>query len=85
MSDIKLLYLLVDRMREKKCLQEALSILHRNGANNANIPAVLEADLAPIVVSETDDTGRQKKQVTDAHSKDGLFDKPADPDAPWRP
>ncbi len=34
--------------------QEAVSILHRNGANNANIPLALESDLAPILGTETD-------------------------------
>ena len=56
--------------------QEALSILHRNGANNANIPDALEADLAPIIGTETEDTGRKQKLVIKAPARDDFFDAP---------
>lgn len=56
--------------------QEALAILHRNGANNANIPDALEADLAPIIGTETEHTGRQQKLVVKAPSRDDFFDAP---------
>jgi hypothetical protein len=56
--------------------QEALGILHRNGANNANIPDALEADLAPILGTEADDSGSQHKQVIDARSRDSFFEAP---------
>ena len=65
--------------------QEALGILHRNGANNANIPDVLEADLAPILGSETDETARQHEQVIDARARDSFFAAPGTPGEPGDP
>jgi len=65
--------------------QEVLAILHRNGANNANIPPALEADLAPILGTETDDSGRQHYQGIDARSRDSFFEPPAGPDSPGDP
>jgi hypothetical protein len=56
--------------------QEALAILHRNGANNANIPDPLEAELAPILGTETDDTGQRPGQAIDTRSKDTFFSGP---------
>lgn len=56
--------------------QDALAILHRNGANNANIPDALEADLAPILGTEPEDTGRKLKPVSDTHSTDSFFGTP---------
>ncbi len=65
--------------------QEALAILHRNGANNANIPDALEAELAPILGLETDDTVRLPEQVIDARSRDSFFEPPGGPDSPGDP
>ena len=53
--------------------QEALGILHRYGANNANIPDALEGDLAPILGTQTGDTGPQPEPVVDAGSNDTFF------------
>ncbi len=53
--------------------QEALGILHRNGANNANVPDALEADIAPILGTETGDTRPQPEPVVDAGSNDTFF------------
>ena len=53
--------------------QEALAILHHNGANNANIPDALEPELAPILGAETDETSHQQKQAIDARSTDTFF------------
>ena len=65
--------------------QEALTILHRNGANNANIPAALEAELAPILGPEAVGTVRQSEQPIDARSSDSFFEAPAGPDSPGDP
>ena len=62
--------------------QEALGILHRNGANNANIPDALEADLAPILGSETDATASRSRRVTGPHSEDSFFDPKINPQTP---
>jgi hypothetical protein len=65
--------------------QEALTILHRNGANNANIPAALEAELAPILGPEAVGTARQSEQPVDARSRDSFFESPAGSDSPGDP
>lgn len=65
--------------------QEALTILHRNGANNANIPDALEAELAPLLGSEAVGAARQSKQPIDARSRDSFFEPPAGPDSPGDP
>ena len=65
--------------------QEALAILIRNGANNANIPNALEAELAPILGREAVGPARQSKQPIDARSRDSFFEPPAGPDSPGDP
>ena len=65
--------------------QEALTILHRNGANNANIPAALEAELIPILGLEAVGTVRQSQQPIDARSRDSFFESPAGADSPGDP
>ena len=63
--------------------QEALGILHRNGADNANIPDALEAELAPILGAEMGETGRPPEQAPDPFAKEGFFG--GTPEAPGRP
>jgi hypothetical protein len=65
--------------------QEAVGILIRNGANNANIPEALEAELAPILGPEAVSTARQSEQPIDARSRDSFFEPPAGPDSPGDP
>ena len=65
--------------------QEALGILLRHGANNADIPEALEAELAPILGPEAIGTARQSQQPIDARSRDSFFEPPAGPDSPGDP
>jgi len=65
--------------------QEALAILQRHGANNANIPDALEAELAPILGREAGGTARQSAQPIDARSRDSFFEPPGGPDSPGDP
>ena len=65
--------------------QEALEILLRNGANNADIPDALKAELAPIVGHEAVDPTGQSNQPSDARSKDSFFEPPAGPGSPGDP
>ena len=65
--------------------QEALGILLRHGANNADIPEALQAELAPILGPEAVATAGQSRQPIDARSRDSFFEPPAGPDSPGDP
>ena len=65
--------------------QEAVAILQRNGANNADIPDALKAELAPMLDPEAAGTARQSEQPIDARSRDSFFEAPAGPDSPGDP
>ena len=65
--------------------QEAVAILDRNGANNADIPEALQAELAPILGSLAVGPARQSEQPIDARSRDSFFEPPAGPDSPGDP
>lgn len=64
--------------------QEALGILHRNGANNANIPDPLEPELAPVLGIETEQTSGQQ-QVPGTASIGDFFSKPGEHETPPAP
>jgi hypothetical protein len=60
--------------------QEALAILHRNGANNANIPDALEPEIAPALGLETNQSTGQSQQVPDTAAADDFFSRPGEQD-----
>ena len=64
--------------------QEALAILHRNGANNANIPDPLEPELAPVLGIETDQTNGQQQVRGNVASGD-FFSRPGEHETPPAP
>src|SRR5260370_30905424 len=53
--------------------QDALSILLRHGANNANIPEALQAELAPLLGPQAAGPARPSQQPIDARSRDSFF------------
>ena len=66
--------------------QEALAILHRNGANNANVPDVLEPEIAPVLGIETDQTSGQQQQKSDIPAtNDTFFSGPGEQGTPPSP
>jgi len=65
--------------------QEALAILHRNGANNANIPDTLEPEIAPALGLETDQTAGQPQRVPGTPSTDDFFSRPGEHETPPAP
>jgi len=65
--------------------EEALGILLRHGANNADIPEALEAELAPLLGHDAVGTARHSQQPIDARSRDSFFEPPAGPDSPGDP
>ena len=65
--------------------QEVVAILDRHGANNANIPDALEAELAPLLGSLAVGPARPSQQPIDARSRDSFFEPPAGPDSPGDP
>ena len=58
--------------------QEALAILHRNGANNANIPDALEPEIAPALGIETNQSTGQTQPVPDPNAPDDFFSRPGE-------
>ena len=65
--------------------QEALGILLGHGANNADIPEVLAAELAPMLDHDSGGTARHSQQPIDARSRDSFFEPPAGPGSPGDP
>lgn len=65
--------------------QEALGILLLHGANNADIPEALQAELAPLLGPEAVGPDRPSQQPIDARSRDSFFEPPAGPDSPGDP
>lgn len=65
--------------------QEALAILHRMGANNANVPDALEPELAPVLGIETDETSGKQQQVRSTPSTGDFFSGPGERETPPAP
>jgi len=65
--------------------QDAVGILLRHGANNADIPEALAAALAPLLGPEAVDSARHSQQQVDARSRDSFIEPPAGPDSPGDP
>jgi hypothetical protein len=65
--------------------QEALGILLRHGANNADILEALQAELASLLGPEAVGPARPSQQPIDARSRDSFFEPPAGPGSPGDP
>ena len=65
--------------------QEVVAILDRHGANNADIPDALQAELAPLLGSLAVGPAGPSQQPIDARSRDSFFEPPAGPDSPGDP
>lgn len=65
--------------------EEALAILLRHGANNADIPEALKAEVTPLFDPEADRSTLPSQQPVDARSSDSFFEAPAGPDSPGNP
>ena len=65
--------------------EEALAIMLRHGANNADIPEALKAEVAPLFDPEADRNTIPSQQPVDARSSDSFFGAHAGPDSPGDP